>query len=200
MSVRYKIRFFAGLSVLFVCLFNPFTAASQHRCIKCHSKRPGTRAMHDLLNSQDCYECHVRGEKLRQKGGIPKAKHEAFLKQRLADPRCTRCHGEKKSELTHAGQTGHPVALSGRAFCPKCQVKSEKEGEICPKCGGALMDLDRILRLSVVHPDQALCRKCHFMEGELQEAHVGNVGEEFRSEKDCLACHEGHKECVGCHE
>jgi hypothetical protein len=122
------------------------------------------------------------------------------LKQRLADPRCTRCHGKKTSEASQKGQAKHPVALSGSTFCPKCQIKGAKDWNMCPKCGGPLLDLDRIMRLSVVHPDQALCRKCHFIEGELQKTHIDNVGETFGSEQDCLECHEGHRECSGCHE
>ncbi|MBW2566743.1 MAG: hypothetical protein JRE24_07670 [Deltaproteobacteria bacterium] len=188
------------LSVMVVCLSSPLTAEINHRCIKCHSKRPGAVAMHEALKNQDCYDCHVRGEKLRQKGGIPNEKHEAFLKQRLADPRCTRCHGKKKSEVSKEGEAKHQVPLSGRTFCPKCQVVGDKDWKMCPKCGGSLIDLDRIMRLSAVHPDQALCRKCHFMEGELQKRHVENAGEKFESEQNCLECHEGHKECSGCHE
>jgi hypothetical protein len=104
--------------------------------------------MHDAVKNQDCFDCHIRGEKLRQKGGIPKEKHEAFLKQRLADPRCTRCHGKKKSEVSKEGEAKHPVPLSGRTFCPKCQVIGDKDWKMCPKCGGPLIDLDRIMSLN----------------------------------------------------
>ena len=192
-------RLLVGLSLMLVCLSGPLAAEVKHRCIKCHSKRPGARAMHEALKGQDCFDCHVRGEKLRQKGGIPKEKHEAFLKQRLADPRCIRCHGKKKSEAFDEGQAKHAVPLSGRTFCPKCQIIGDKDWTMCPKCGGPLIELDRIMRLSAIHPDQTLCRKCHFMEGVLQNAHIESVDQEFRPEQDCLECHEGHSECAGCH-
>ena len=109
MSVTYRRSLFVGLFVIVACLFNPPPSESQHRCIKCHSKRPGAVAMHDALEGKDCFDCHVRGEKLRQKGGIPKEKHEAFLKQRNLSTTC-----------------GHsPLKITVAIFCPSLVLQED---------------------------------------------------------------------------
>lgn len=184
---------------LVISLFWVNLAKAQPRCIKCHSKNPKVVAMHEALKGRDCFNCHVRGEKLRQKGGIPKEKHEAFMKQRLTDLRCIKCHGEKNIKKDHRELGNHATPLSGTSYCPKCQIKGGKDWKMCPKCGGPLLDLDRIMRQSALSSNDELCRRCHFMEGELENTHLINVGEEFSSTNDCLECHEGHKECSGCH-
>jgi len=188
------------LFVIVVSLCSVSVSGAQPRCIKCHSKSPEVRAMHEALKGQDCFTCHVRGEKLRQKGGIPKEKHEAFLKQRLTDLRCTRCHGEKNVKKSHGDLGEHSTALSGSTYCPKCQIKGGKDWKMCPKCGGPLLDSDRMMRQSALNPDDELCRKCHLMEGKLENAHIQNAGDEFSAKSDCLECHDGHKACSGCHE
>ena len=69
------------LSVVIILAFGVDSHAG-FPCKECHSKRPGAVAMHKAVRGDDCFICHVRGEKLRQKGGIPKEKHETFLRQR----------------------------------------------------------------------------------------------------------------------
>jgi hypothetical protein len=182
-----------------VSLFWVNLAEAQPRCIKCHSRSPEVRTMHEELKGQDCFTCHVRGEKLRQKGGIPEEKHEAFLKQRLTDLRCVKCHGEKNMEKGHGEQSNHATPLSATSYCPKCQLKGDKDWKMCPRCGGPLLDLDMVMRHSALSSDGKLCRKCHFMEASLEDTHIKNVGAEFSSRNDCLECHQGHKECSGCH-
>ena len=190
------------LALLFtaiICLAFAVDSQAKFQCIECHSKRPGARAMHKALRGRDCFTCHVRGEKLRQKGGIPQEKHDAFLKQRLTDPRCTECHGKKEIEVVKEELAKKPVTLSGSTYCPKCEVKGDKDWKMCPKCGGPLIDLHKLMRHSAVNPDHRMCRQCHFMEGELEGLHMAKVGGDFATEQDCLECHEGHNECGGCH-
>ncbi len=155
--------------------------------------------MHKALIGEDCFGCHVRGEKLRQKGGIPEEKHQAFLKQRLEDVRCFRCHAMEKHG-TSTEKTEPPTALSGSTYCPKCHVIGDGDWKMCPKCGGNLLNLDSLIRESALHPDQALCRRCHFMEGSLEKSHVEKIGAGYSHKNDCLECHQGHTECSGCHQ
>jgi len=166
---------------------------------RCHSKSAPTRAMHEAVKNHDCFMCHKRGEKLRRKGGIPKETHEAFLKQRLTDLRCVKCHGEETMEVPKPDEKKHSMGLSGSTYCPKCKIRGEKDWKMCPKCGGALIDLYKLMRHSALNPDQKICRQCHFMEGELQSMHIENVGDKFDTAQDCLECHEGHNECGRCH-
>jgi len=166
---------------------------------RCHSKSAPTRAMHDAVKNHDCFMCHKRGEKLRRKGGIPKETHEAFLKQRLTDPRCIQCHGEGVTQAKKSDEAKNPMVLSGSTYCPKCKIRGEKDWTMCPKCGGPLIDLYKIMRHSALNPDHKICRQCHFMDDELQSTHIENVGGEFDTTLDCLECHEGHNECGRCH-
>lgn len=170
------------------------------RCVKCHSENPKVRAMHEMVADEDCFGCHVRGEKLRRKGGIPKEKHEAFLRQRRTDGRCVRCHGEGRVRHGHIESGNGAMGLSGTSYCPKCRVKGDGDWKMCPKCGGPLLDLDLVMRRSALSADDKWCRQCHFMEGSLEAVHIQRAGGEFRADGDCLECHEGHKACSGCHE
>jgi len=117
----------------------------------------------------------------------------------LTDPRCIRCHGEESVQAPKEIHPRKPVVLSGSTYCPKCKIRGDKDWKVCPKCGGPLIDLYKLMRHSAVNPDHRICRQCHFMEGDLQKTHIANVGDEFASEQDCLECHEGHNECSGCH-
>jgi RecJ-like exonuclease len=103
---------------------------------RCHSKSAPTRAMHEAVKNHDCFMCHKRGEKLRRKGGIPKETHEAFLKQRLTDPRCIQCHGKGTVVVPKPEDEKNPMVLSGSTYCPKCKIRGEKYWKMCPKCGG----------------------------------------------------------------
>ena len=85
------------LTVVFFLAFGVNSHAG-FPCKECHSKRLGAVAMHKAVQGYDCFICHVRGEKLRQKGGIPKEKHETFLRQRTTDARCIKCHDSKTVE------------------------------------------------------------------------------------------------------
>jgi nitrate/TMAO reductase-like tetraheme cytochrome c subunit len=55
------------------------------------------------------------------------------------------------------------------------------------------------MRHSALNPDHKTCRKCHFMDSELQGSHIENIQNDFSPEQDCLECHEGHNECGRCH-
>ena len=183
-----------------ISLFSAVPSPAEFSCVKCHSKRPGALAMHEAVKGRDCFTCHVRGEKLRQKGGIPPEKHEAFLKQRLEDPRCTGCHHEKNPEAVKQEPAKKPMAFSGSTYCPKCKIKGGNDWRMCPKCGGSLIDLDKTMRESALNHSHKICRQCHIMEGTLLNNHIEKSGEEFDGMEDCLECHKGHSECGECHK
>ena len=169
-------------------------------CKECHSKRPGAVAMHKAVQVYDCFICHVRGEKLRQKGGIPKEKHETFLRQRTTDARCIKCHDSKTVETAKDVPEEESNRMSGNTYCPKCSITGDKDWKFCPKCGGPILDLEKTMHESAIKPDQAICRKCHFMETDLLKTHNEKIKEGFNPQKDCLECHEGHKDCADCHQ
>ena len=189
--------FLLTVVISLACVIN---SQAKFSCKECHSKRPGALAMHKAVEGRDCFTCHVRGEKLRQKGGIPPEKHEAFLKQRLTDPRCTECHREKKVEPAKQESVKKPAAFSGSTYCPKCKMKGSNDWKMCPRCGGSQIDLDTTMRRSALHPSHKICRQCHIMEGELLNDHIEKNDEKFDGTEDCLGCHEGHSECGGCHK
>ena len=177
-------------------------SSSGFECVECHSKRPATLAMHEAVRGRNCFDCHVRGEKLRQKGGIPKEKHDAFLDQRLTDPRCVECH-EKKDlapAKKNATKSETPPTLSGRTFCPACQVTRDKGRSTCQTCGGELLNMDRLMREAALNPKEELCRQCHSSQQALRQAHPENKVDGFEMKMDCLECHEAHSDCGGCHK
>jgi len=136
-----------------------------------HSKRSDARAIHEALQGEDCFGCHVRGEKLRQKGGLPEKKHQTFLKQRIENSRCIQCRKMEEPGMS-TEKKKHPFSLSGRTYCPKCQVVGDGDWKMCPKYGRTLLNLDKLIRKSALNPGQALFRKCHSMESALEKRHL----------------------------
>ncbi len=174
-------------------------------CKECHSKRPGALKMHKKTMGRNCFTCHVRGQKIRQKGGIPEEKHQEFLKQRVKDPVCLECH---KKDASKAGSSlndsvehpKHKLELAGKVYCPKCGTFGDPKTMTCNDCGGPALDLDKLMRASAMDPDQAYCRQCHPMTGNLLDSHTKKLGKKgFTAKKNCLHCHNGHSDCASCH-
>lgn len=195
--------------IVSVCFGVSFRTQAGFKCTECHSKNPATVLMHQAVQGRNCFICHKRGEKLRQKGGIPPEKHQAFLRQRVRDPRCIECHAaksgkavinaesRKRDERATVKKKGAPI--SGSFYCPRCRIKTDKNVRTCPKCGDPMMDMDKTMRRSALNPSQEICRMCHPMAASLLTEHESK-NDSFDPEQDCLSCHSGHNECASCHK
>jgi len=112
--------FYASVFFLFSFFFAPHIVFAQPLCT-CHSKRPATVAMHQAVKGRNCFSCHVRGERLRKKGGIPPEKHAEFLRRRTKEPQCLECHGKDDSVKDAAG-SGDSENSTGA--CPRDLVEA----------------------------------------------------------------------------
>ncbi|MBI5418347.1 hypothetical protein HZA55_10480 [Candidatus Poribacteria bacterium] len=166
---------------------------------KCHSKNPSMVRMHEIIGFKNCGNCHKKNENLMSpKSSIKDEKLMEKLQTRIKEDKfCIPCHNADGTIKKEIYKKTDVMKISDTYYCAKDRLRFPEEVNLCPKCSGKLLNLNKLMAQAKANPSNSICRQCH-LDAEVQEidAHIT-----FKKEKlgNCLDCHKDHDDCGNCH-
>lgn len=185
--------------ILTLGILMPFSVGASPRACKCHSKNPAMRRMHEVIGYKNCGNCHSKNENLmKSKSSDQKEDHRKKLEKRIKEDNfCKPCHNPDGTIKKESYKKSEAMRITDTFYCPKDKLRFSEGIKVCSKCGGELININKLMEESKKNPSNEICRKCHPTK-EVQEIKAHKT-DDRKNQYNCLGCHEGHDDCGGCH-